>query len=164
MATVSAPVERRAPGRLFVDGEWIEARSGATFDSVHPATGEHLATVAEARAEDVAAAVTAAHRAFEDGAWVSMDAADRAVILWRMGDLIEARRDELARLEVLDNGKPIREAQIDIREAVDAFRYYAGWCTKLQGDTIPSEDRCSTTRCASPSVWSAPSSPGIFLC
>jgi len=137
MATVSVPVPRRAPGRLFVDGEWLDARSGATFDSVHPATGEQLATVAEARAEDVDAAVAAAGRAFEAGAWVGLDAADRALILWRMADLMEARREELARLEVLDNGKPLREAQIDIREAIDAFRYYAGWCTKLQGDTIP---------------------------
>jgi aldehyde dehydrogenase (NAD+) len=66
-----------------------------------------------------------------------MDAADRGALLWRMADIMEKRGAELARLEVLDNGKPIREAKIDIRQAVDALRYYAGWTTKLQGDTIP---------------------------
>jgi len=140
MATTLPGVERQAPDLLFIGGEWVPAKSGATFETVHPATGELLARVAEAGDADVDAAVAAARRAFDDGAtggWVRMDAADRAVILWRIADLMEARKDELARLEVLDNGKPLREAGIDIREAIDAFRYYAGWCTKLQGDTIP---------------------------
>src|SRR5687768_15197043 len=66
-----------------------------------------------------------------------MDAADRGALLWRLADALEARQPELIRIEVLDNGKPIREAQIDIREAIDSFRYYAGWTTKLQGDTLP---------------------------
>ena len=137
MATEVAGVERRAPNRLFIGGEWVDAAGGATFETVHPATGETLAAVAEAGPADVDAAVAAARRAFDEGAWVRLDAADRARILWRMADLVEARREELARLEVLDNGKPLREAQIDITQAADAFRYYAGWCTKLQGDTIP---------------------------
>ncbi len=140
MATMSVHVERKAPDLLFIGGEWVAAKSGATFETVHPATGEPLAAVAEAGAEDVDAAVAAAQRTFDDdspGSWVRLDAADRSVLLWRIADGLEARRAELARLEVLDNGKPLREAQIDVRSAIDAFRYYAGWCTKLQGDTIP---------------------------
>jgi len=66
-----------------------------------------------------------------------MDAADRGVLLWRIADAIEARAKDLVQLEVQNTGKPIREAQIDIREAVESFRYYAGWTTKLQGDTLP---------------------------
>ncbi len=140
MAATIVGVERKAPDLLFIGGEWVPARSGATFETVHPATGEPLAAVAEAGRADVDAAVAAARHAFDDtapGAWTRLDAADRALILWRIADGLAARRDALARLEVLDNGKPLREAQIDIRAAVDAFRYYAGWCTKLQGDTIP---------------------------
>ena len=139
MATTIA-AERQAPGQLFIGGQWVDAQSGATFETVHPATGEPIARVAEAGEADVDAAVRAARRAFaETGArsWGGLDAADRGTLLWRIADMLERRQDELARLEVLDNGKPLREARIDIREAVDAFRYYAGWCTKLQGDTIP---------------------------
>ena len=140
MATSTLAAERKAPDRLFIGGAWVAARDGATFETVHPATGEPLAAVAEAGVADVDAAVAAARRAFDDegpGSWVRLDAADRAVLLWRIADGLEARSTELARLESLDNGKPVREAQIDVRQAIDAFRYYAGWCTKLQGDTIP---------------------------
>src|SRR5690606_41472321 len=70
-------------------------------------------------------------------AWAGMDAADRGALLWRIADALEARGQDLMRLEVLDNGKPIREVQFDLREAIDAFRYYAGLTTKIQGETIP---------------------------
>ncbi len=138
MATTAGrtEVERRAQDRLFIDGEWTDADSGTRFTTYHPATGEPIAEIAEGAAADIDRAVAAARRAL-DGAWRTMDAADRSVLLWRIGDALEARADELARLESLDNGKPFREAQIDLREAIDAFRYYAGWCTKLQGETIP---------------------------
>ncbi len=136
MATTSLPVERAAPNRLFVDGAWVDAASGDRFETRNPATGEVIAEIAEAGAADVDAAVGAARKAYE-GPWSRMDAADRGALLWRISDLIEARADTLARLEVIDNGKPIREAQIDLRETIDAFRYYAGWTTKLEGETIP---------------------------
>lgn len=135
--TRTSPVERTAPDRLYIGGEWVDATSGARFVTLNPATGEALAEIAEARAPDVDAAVTAARSAFESGPWRDMDAADRGALLWKLADAIEAHGDTLVRLEALDNGKPLREAQIDLREAVDAFRYYAGWTTKLEGETIP---------------------------
>ncbi|MBI4409497.1 MAG: aldehyde dehydrogenase family protein [Gemmatimonadetes bacterium] len=137
MATTQIAPERKAPSKLFIGGEWADSRSGATFESLNPATAEPLAQLAEARAQDVDAAVAAAREAFESGPWPRRDAADRAELLWKVADRVAARAAELARLEVLDNGKPIREAEIDLREAIDAFRYYAGWATKLEGETIP---------------------------
>jgi acyl-CoA reductase-like NAD-dependent aldehyde dehydrogenase len=137
MATLERDISRKAPDQLFIDGEWVDAASGKTFAVYNPATGDVLAEVAEAGAADIDAAVRAARRAFEDARWRNLDANARGVLLWRLGDAIEARFNDLVRLEVLDNGKPLREAQIDIRQVVDAFRYYAGWTTKLQGETIP---------------------------
>src|SRR5690606_29949113 len=107
------------------------------FETLHPANGEVLAEVAEGGAADIDRAVAAARAAFEDPKWRRMDAADRGAVLWRMADIMASRFDALARLETLDNGKPIREAQIDVRQSIDALRYYAGWTTKLHGATIP---------------------------
>ncbi|MBI4545673.1 MAG: aldehyde dehydrogenase family protein [Gemmatimonadetes bacterium] len=137
MSTTQVAVERKAPNQLFIGGEWRDAAAAGTFETRNPATGEVLVEVAEAGEDDVAAAVAAARSAAESAAWRSLDAADRGALLWRLADAIEARSEQLARLEVLDTGKPIREAQIDLRETVDAFRYYAGWATKLEGETIP---------------------------
>jgi acyl-CoA reductase-like NAD-dependent aldehyde dehydrogenase len=123
--------------RLFIANEFVDAQSGGTFASHNPATGDVITEVASADAADIDAAVAAARSAFEDPEWRAMDAADRGTLLWRLADAIEARSEQLVRLEVTDNGKPLREAQIDIRTVVDSFRYYAGWTTKLQGDTIP---------------------------
>jgi aldehyde dehydrogenase (NAD+) len=137
MSAALQSVERASQDRLFIGGEWVDAADGATFETVHPANGEVLAAVAEGRAADIDHAVAAARAAFRSDGWRRMDAADRGALLWRMADILAARGDAIARLEVLDNGKPIREAQIDVRQAVDALRYYAGWTTKLQGATIP---------------------------
>ncbi|MGH7507770.1 MAG: aldehyde dehydrogenase family protein [Longimicrobiales bacterium] len=137
MATTAIPAERRAPDRLFIGGAWVDAAAGGTLTVLNPATGETIAEVAEAGESDVAAAVAAARAAFDAPAWRRMDAADRGTLLWRIADALEARTDALIRLEVLDNGKPIREAKIDLREAIDAFRYFAGWPTKLHGETVP---------------------------
>ena len=136
MATASL-VERQAPDRLFIGGEWVDAADGATFPTFNPSTGEELAQVAEAKQADVDEAVAAARAAFRDPAWRRMSAADRGALLWRIGDMLEARSDELIRIEVLNNGKPIREAKFDLQEAIDAFRDYAGWTTKIEGQTIP---------------------------
>ena len=137
MATTQIGVERRAQDRLWIGGEWGAAASGATFATYNPSTGAELTQVASADAADVDRAVAAARQAFVDPTWSRMDAADRGALLWRIADGIAARADDLARIETLDNGKPLREAQIDIATAVDAFRYYAGWATKLEGETIP---------------------------
>lgn len=127
-----------APGRLFIGGDWCDAVGEECFQTVNPATGEVLTEVAEAKAEDVDRAVRAARRALEDSEWTRMPARDRGRLLFRIADAIEARADELARLETLDNGKPLREARtIDIRESIDCFRYYAGWADKIEGETLP---------------------------
>ncbi|MGH7481853.1 MAG: aldehyde dehydrogenase family protein [Longimicrobiales bacterium] len=137
MATLAGSgVERQAPDRLYIGGEWVEAGEGGRFATLHPATGETITEVAQAGAGDVDAAVRAGRAAFE-GEWRSLDASDRGALLWRLADAIAARADELTRLESLDNGKPVREARIDIAMTVDLFRYYAGWANKIEGDTIP---------------------------
>ena len=126
------------PGRLFVGGQWQDAASGETFQSINPATGEVLAEVARGGEADIDRAVQAARAAFEDSEWSRMDARKRGRLLSRIADGIEARADELARLETLDNGKPVREARmIDIQGSIDCFRYYAGWADKIEGETIP---------------------------
>jgi acyl-CoA reductase-like NAD-dependent aldehyde dehydrogenase len=136
MATTGIPIERAAPDRLFIGGEWVDAADGGTFETRNPATGRVIANVAEARTADVDRAVAAAREAL-NGPWSTMDAADRGALLWKMADIIEQRSQQLAALETIDNGKRIREADIDLRETRDAFRYYAGWTTKLGGETIP---------------------------
>jgi aldehyde dehydrogenase (NAD+) len=134
---VTLAADRAAQDRLFIAGEWSDAADGGRFETVYPATGERLAEVAQADAADVDRAVAAARSAFREKTWRRMDGADRGALLWRISDLMQQRAELLTRLEVLDNGKPIREAQIDIRQAIDAFRYYAGWASKLQGETLP---------------------------
>ncbi|MBI4577544.1 MAG: aldehyde dehydrogenase family protein [Planctomycetes bacterium] len=124
--------------RLYIGGEWREAADGGTFETYNPATEELNALVSSAGEADVDAAVAEARKAFEEGPWATMDAAGRARILWRMGDLLEERADDVARVETADNGKPIFESRyIDVPCTADCFRYYAGWATKLHGQTIP---------------------------
>ncbi len=126
------------PTKLLIGGKWQDAASSKTFKTVNPATEEMLAEVAEADAPDVDAAVKAARRAFNDKAWSGMAARDRAKLLWKVGDLIMKNADELAKTETQDNGKPIFESRyIDIPAAAETFYYYAGWCTKIEGETIP---------------------------
>ncbi len=133
---------RLAPDQLFIGGEWVDAQDGATLDSYNPATGEVIASVAEGKAGDIDRAVAAARSAMaHDSEWRRMDALDRGEMVARMGRAIEARAEALTQIETLDNGKPLREAQIDIAQAADAFRYYAGWASKLEGETIPVRGR-----------------------
>jgi acyl-CoA reductase-like NAD-dependent aldehyde dehydrogenase len=121
---------------LYVGGTWTSAADGAAFDSYEPATGTVWTRVAEAGPEDVAAAVVAA-RAAVDGAWGATRAPDRARLLWRMAELIDARRDELARLESRDNGKALRETRAELDVVVRYFEYYAGICQQVLGQTMP---------------------------
>jgi betaine-aldehyde dehydrogenase len=132
------PADTLPAGRLFIDGDWRDAASGERFPTVNPSTGKQLAEVAAADAEDVDRAVAAARRALDDRGWAGMSARERGRVLYRIADGIEARAGELARLETMDNGKPVREARaIDVKEAIDCFRYYAGWADKVEGETIP---------------------------
>jgi acyl-CoA reductase-like NAD-dependent aldehyde dehydrogenase len=126
------------PGKLIINGEAVDAASGKTFTTVNPATEEAVCAVAEAGPEDVNRAVAAARAAFEDGPWGHMKPSDRQRILWRLGDLVLQHADEIARLETLDNGKPIFESRhIDIPMVANCFHYFAGWATKLAGETLP---------------------------
>jgi aldehyde dehydrogenase (NAD+) len=124
--------------RLFIGGEWQDAADGGTFATHNPATGEVLAEVAEAAEADVGRAVEAARAAFEASKWSTMSARARGRILYRIADALEGRADQIARLETLDNGKPMREARMfDIQGSIDCFRYYAGWADKIDGEVIP---------------------------
>jgi phenylacetaldehyde dehydrogenase len=127
-----------APKKLLINGKWVAAASGKTFEVKNPATGEVIARAAEGDKADVEAAVNAARRAFETGAWPALTPSDRAKIIWRIGDLITKYADDLAELESLDNGKPIGVARAaDVPLAADIFQYMAGWCTKIEGKVIP---------------------------
>ena len=126
------------PRKLLVDGRWVAASSGKTFDSIDPATGEVLARVAEGDKADIDLAVRAARRAFESGPWSKMTASERGRVIWKLADLLEQHTEEFAELETLDNGKPISVSRVaDVPLAVDLFRYMAGWATKIEGSTIP---------------------------
>jgi phenylacetaldehyde dehydrogenase len=125
-------------GRMLVNGELVEAASGKRFPVYNPANGELIAQVAEADAADVDIAVRAARKAFDTGAWGRMTPSERGRMLWRLGELIETHRQELAEIEALDNGKPIAAAlAADVPLAADMWRYMAGWATKITGTTIP---------------------------
>jgi aldehyde dehydrogenase (NAD+) len=134
------------PGKLLINGQWVEG-SGTVFETINPATGEVLTQVAAARAVDVDRAVSAARNAFDDvaGPWRKMSASERGRLLWKLADLIERNIDEMAELETLDNGKPIFESRyVDLPMVVDVFRYYAGWATKIHGETVNTFDHAFT--------------------
>ena len=123
---------------LFIDGRFVPSSSGKTFKTFNPATEEVLAVVAEAEAADVDKAVRAARRAFDEGPWSTMSGAERGRLIYKLADLMEEHRLELAQLDTLDNGKPIRETtNADVPLAIEHFRYYAGWAGKVVGQTIP---------------------------
>jgi phenylacetaldehyde dehydrogenase len=124
--------------RMLIDGKWVEAASGKTLTTYNPATEEPLAEAAAGDKEDIERAVRAARRAFESGPWRTMSASERGRVIWKFADLIERHGEEFAQLETLDNGKPISVARAaDVPLTVDHFRYYAGWATKIEGETIP---------------------------
>ncbi len=123
--------------QLFINNEWRDAAGNATLEVVNPATEEIVAEVASAERSDIDAAVAAA-RAALGGPWAAMSARDRGRLVWKIGERLMARVDEIARLETLHNGKPIFESrQIEVPGAAECFRSYAGWADKIHGETIP---------------------------
>jgi len=125
------------PKGLFIDGSWVDAASGRTFETRDPATGEVLTQVAHGEAEDVDRAVRAARRAFE-GEWALWTPAQRQRLLFKIGEAVYDHAEELAQLESLDNGKSAAVAQaVDITWVAELFQYYAGWATKIEGRTLP---------------------------
>src|SRR3954453_16659537 len=125
------------PGKLLIDGRWEDGSK--KFATINPATEEVLTEIAEASPDDVDRAVQAARRAFEDrnGPWRKLSASERGKLIWKLADLVEKNIDELSELETLDNGKPIFESRyVDMPMVVDVLRYYAGWATKIHGETV----------------------------
>ena len=117
---------------LFIDGAWRPSADGKTFDSFCPATGDKLASCAEAMSQDVDAAVDAAWKAF--ATWKKTMVKERATLLNKIADIIDAHTDELALIETLDNGKPIRETKnIDVPLSAAHFRYFAGCILAEEG-------------------------------
>jgi phenylacetaldehyde dehydrogenase len=146
MATIATPVQLTKDTteflsktrKMLIGGKWVDAASGKTFETRNPATGEVLARIAEGAGEDIDRAVKAARRAFEEGPWPEMLPAERSRLLWKVADLIDRHRDELAELETLDNGKPVFYSRaVDIPSVIETFRYFSGWATKIEGSTIP---------------------------
>jgi len=125
--------------QLFINGEFVSARSRDTIEVIDPATCKIVATAPDAGAEDVDAAVAAARQAF-DGAWRQTSTHERGRILLRIAAALRDRADELAALETLTSGKPIVEAESDIADAATCFEYYAGLATKIHGDVVPVPD------------------------
>lgn len=122
-----------AEHRLLINNEWVPALSGRAFDVIDPATGQVISSVQEGGSEDIEAAVQAARQAFDAGPWRKMRPCDRGRLLLRFADLIEANREELSHIEVLDNGMPLAFANHLMTGASEWTRYYAGLADKLHG-------------------------------
>jgi acyl-CoA reductase-like NAD-dependent aldehyde dehydrogenase len=124
--------------RLLIGSERLEAADGRTFLTFDPATGREIAEIALGGAEDVARAVAAARTAFAEGPWATMPAAGRERLMHALADALEARAQEIAQIESLDNGKPVGLAQyVDVNGAIGHLRYFAGWSTKIEGSVLP---------------------------
>jgi acyl-CoA reductase-like NAD-dependent aldehyde dehydrogenase len=126
---------------LYVGGRSVEGLGGRRLDVEDPATREVIGSIAHGGEADVEQAVSTARRAFDECVWSRVAPSDKARRLQDLAQLIEANLEELASLETLDNGKPISEARLDVAAVAEVFRYYAGWPTKLHGDTNPTEER-----------------------
>jgi aldehyde dehydrogenase (NAD+) len=141
ISTLPMPAESQTgptATELLINNRWVPSESGKTFATVNPSTGEEICQVAEADAADVDKAVQAARRAFDQGPWKKMRASERGRLLHRLADLIEQNAEQLARLETLDNGKPLSIARaVDLTKTIACYRYFAGWADKVQGKTIP---------------------------
>ena len=110
--------------KLYINGEWVDSKSGKTFDVEDPATGKKIATCSAGDSNDIDAAVKAARSAFDSGIWTDMPNNEKGKIIWKIGDLIDQHNEELAQLESLDNGKPVAVAgAADVPLSSDIFRF-----------------------------------------
>jgi acyl-CoA reductase-like NAD-dependent aldehyde dehydrogenase len=129
---------RLARPEQLIDGRWVSSASGRTATVIGPGDGRPIGEVAAGDTTDMDRAVAAARRAFDEGPWPRMPASERGRYLLRIAALLESARDEVARLESANNGKPIRESSsIDVPLSVDCFEYFAGFATKIHGETLP---------------------------
>jgi betaine-aldehyde dehydrogenase len=126
--------------QLYINGEFVAPQSSATIDVLDPATGDVIARVPDANAEDVDRAVRAARAAFDEGPWKEATAQDRGRVLFKLAEIVRARADELAELETRNSGKPIVEAEFDIADVATCFEYYGGLATKIHGEVLPVPD------------------------
>jgi acyl-CoA reductase-like NAD-dependent aldehyde dehydrogenase len=130
---------------VFIGGQWRPPASGETYATINPATEKVSAQVAKGGERDVDLAVQAARRAFDHGPWPRTAAAERARILWKLADLISANLDEMARLESVNTGKTLFDSgKVELPFAAEVFRYYAGWTTKIHGETLNLRDGAFT--------------------
>ncbi|WP_249870836.1 aldehyde dehydrogenase family protein [Oceanobacillus saliphilus] len=143
MPTTLVPVSKNAakfistPKKMLINGEWVEAASGERKETRNPATGEVLTTFPEGGVEDIDRAVASARKAFEEGPWPKIKPNERAKLLLNLADLMEENCEELSHLETLDNGGPIGVTAAFVDLSVNNLRYFAGWATKVTGETIP---------------------------
>src|SRR5262245_56261150 len=138
MASMTPTAPTGSPERFlnWIDGKEAAAANGGWLESVDPSRGEVWALVPDGRAADIDRAVQAARRAFREGPWRTLGASERARLLRRVGDLVAARVQELARLESRDNGKAIRETAAEVGAVAEMYWYWAGAADKIQGETI----------------------------
>jgi phenylacetaldehyde dehydrogenase len=130
------------PQRMLIGGDWVESRAGQTLESVDPATGRRLTTIARGDDADVDRAVRAARGALDSPAWRDISPLDRGRLLNALAELIEEHADELALIEAHDNGKPVSVARaVDAGSSAKLFRYFAGWPSKFEGSTVPVSPR-----------------------
>jgi acyl-CoA reductase-like NAD-dependent aldehyde dehydrogenase len=126
------------PRTLLIAGQWSESSNGADFEAINPSDGHTLGRIAAATLADVDAAVTAAADALRAPEWADLLPAQRARLLWRAGEVIEQHGEELAVLETLDQGQPLSISRnVSVAATAEHFRYWAGWCTKIDGDVVP---------------------------
>jgi betaine-aldehyde dehydrogenase len=154
---------------MYLDGRWKLAADGGTRELKNPANGETIAVVAEGAQHDAEEAIRAARKAFDEGPWGSMSAADRAALLFKVADKIDEHREEFTRIDTLNNGKPLREAEYDVIDAAQCFRYYAGLATKPHGQTfdVPAPSQTFTVReaigvCGQIVPWNYPLLMGVW--
>lgn len=121
--------------KILIGAEWKDSSADTAIDIINPADGGALGRIADAAEADVNRAVMAARKAFDEGPWPHMKPGERALLMNRIANLMEANAEQLAQLETLDNGKPINFARGDVFAAIGAIRYYAGWADKIQGST-----------------------------
>lgn len=154
---------------MYINGEWVNALSGATRDVINPANGEVIAIAAEGDQEDAKVAIKVAREAFDSGVWSDMPAKERASYLYKVADKLEEQSEMFKELETLDNGKPHREAEFDVGDAADCFRYFAGLVTKPHGATYEVADatQAMTVRepvgvCGLITPWNYPLLMGVW--
>ncbi|XP_062853461.1 cytosolic 10-formyltetrahydrofolate dehydrogenase isoform X2 [Trichomycterus rosablanca] len=128
----------RMPHQLFINGEFVDAEGGKTYKTINPTTGQPICDVSLAQISDVEKAVAAAKEAFEEGEWGKMNPRDRGRLIYKLADLMEQHQEELATIESIDSGAVYTLAlKTHIGMSIQTFRYFAGWCDKIQGSTIP---------------------------